>query len=155
MVSKNSDLKTALVLYDEENNKDKQEDFSGKRNKDKGNEIESKYDGVVVYNMLLTGFDAPRLKRLYLLREIREHSLLQTLARVNRPYKKMKYGYIVDFVDITEEYEATNQRYLDELRKDILDLDAGQDTIEMFMDVAKVKKQIQEIENAFLLYGQY
>lgn len=148
----NSDLKTALVLYDEEDNKDKQEEFRGKRNKDKGNQIESRYDGVVVYNMLLTGFDAPRLKRLYLLREIREHSLLQTLARVNRPYKKMKYGYIVDFVDITEEYNATNQRYLDELRKDILDLDAGQDTVEMFVDVAKVKKQIQDIENVLFVY---
>lgn len=148
----NTNFKTALVLYDEENNKDKQEEFRGKRNKDNNNEIESKYDGVVVYNMLLTGFDAPRLKRLYLLREIREHSLLQTLARVNRPYKKMKYGYIVDFVDITEEYEATNQRYLDELKKDILDEDAGQDTIDMFIDVAKVKKQIQEIENVLFIY---
>jgi len=148
----NSDLKTALVLYDEEDNKDKQEEFRGKRNKDKGNAIESKYDGVVVYNMLLTGFDAPRLKRLYLLREIREHSLLQTLARVNRPYKLMKYGYIVDFVDITEEYEATNQRYLEELRKDILDLDVGQDTLQMFVDVAKVKKQIAQIENQLFKY---
>lgn len=148
----NTEFKTALVLYDEENNKEKQEEFRGKRNKDNNNQIESKYDGVVVYNMLLTGFDAPRLKRLYLLREIREHSLLQTLARVNRPYKKMKYGYIVDFVDITEEYEATNQRYLDELKKDILDEEAGQDTVEMFIDVAKVKTQIQEIENTLFIY---
>jgi type I restriction enzyme R subunit len=148
----NSDLKTALVLYDEEDNKDKQEEFRGKRNKDNNNAIESKYNGVIVYNMLLTGFDAPRLKRLYLLREIREHSLLQTLARVNRPYKKMKYGYIVDFVDITEEYESTNQRYLDELRKDILDLDAGEDTVEMFVDVVKIKKQIELIENQLFIY---
>lgn len=150
--AKNSELKTALVLYDEQNNKEKQEEFRGKRNKDKVNVIESKYDGVVVYNMLLTGFDAPRLKRLYLLREIREHSLLQTLARVNRPYKLMKYGYIVDFVDITEEYEATNKRYLDELRKDILDLEVGQDTVEMFVDVAKVKQQISNIENQLFRY---
>jgi type I restriction enzyme, R subunit len=148
----NSDLKTALVLYDEENNKDKQEEFRGKRNLENGNKIESRYDGVVVYNMLLTGFDAPRLKRLYLLREIREHSLLQTLARVNRPYKDMKYGYIVDFVDITEEYEATNQRYLEELRKDILDLDVANDTNEIFIDVSKVKEQIKRLENILFKY---
>lgn len=148
----NSELKTALVLYDEENNKENQEEFRGKRNKENGNKLESKLDGVVVYNMLLTGFDAPRLKRLYLLREIKEHSLLQTLARVNRPYKKLKYGYIVDFVDITEEYEATNERYLEELRKDILDLDIEQDTTEMFVDVAKIKQQIKEVKGRLFVY---
>src|SRR5699024_5860602 len=81
----NSELKTALVLYDEENNKEKQGDFRGIRSEENPDIVESKYQGVVVYNMLLTGFDAPRLKRLYLLRRIKDHSLLQTLARVNRP----------------------------------------------------------------------
>src|SRR5699024_8617182 len=112
----NSNLKTALVLYDEENNKEKQEEFRGKKSMEIPGVIESGLHGVVVYNMLLTGFDAPRLKRLYLLRRIKDHSLLQTLARVNRPYKDMKYGYVVDFVDITEEYEQTNQRYIEELK---------------------------------------
>lgn len=149
--NKNSSLKTALVLYDEENNKEKQEEFRGKRNRDKSNVIESKYDGVVVYNMLLTGFDAPRLKRLYLLREIKEHSLLQTLARVNRPYKNMKYGYIVDFVDITEQYEETNRRYLQELRSDIIE-DENNDVSNMLVDVNKVKEKIQTIENKLFVY---
>src|SRR5699024_209014 len=62
----NSELKTALVLYDEENNKEKQGDFRGIRSEENPDIVESKYQGVVVYNMLLTGFDAPRLKRLYL-----------------------------------------------------------------------------------------
>lgn len=147
----NSSLKTALVLYDEDDNKDKQEEFRGKRNKEKGNKIESKFDGVIVFNMLLTGFDAPRLKRLYLLRQIKEHSLLQTLARVNRPYKDMKYGYVVDFVDITEQYEETNRRYLEELRADIVEDDSN-DVEEMFVDVEKVKEKIQVIENKLFTY---
>ena len=46
-----------------------------------------KIDILFVYNMLLTGFDAKRLKKLYLGRVIREHNLLQALTRVNRPYK--------------------------------------------------------------------
>ena len=52
--------------------------------------------------MLLTGFDAPRLKKLYLGRSLDGHDLLQALTRVNRPYKDFKYGYVVDFVDIKE-----------------------------------------------------
>ncbi|MFP3886284.1 type I restriction endonuclease [Priestia filamentosa] len=148
----NSDLKTALVLYDEENNKEKQEEFRGKRNENNPNMIESEYQGVIVYNMLLTGFDAPRLKRLYLLRRIREHSLLQTLARVNRPYKKMRYGYIVDFVDITEEYEETNRRYLEELRDDIADEDGQADVDDMFVDVEEVKKQLKALNNKLFIY---
>ncbi|MGV3115913.1 type I restriction endonuclease [Clostridium baratii] len=146
----NSNLKTALILYDEEDNKAKQEEFRGKKNKETGN-IESKYDIVIVFNMLLTGFDAPRLKRLYLLRQIKEHSLLQTIARVNRPYKNMKYGYIVDFVDITEAYEDTIKRYLAELKEDIQDVDSD-DVEELFVNPEKVRENIRSIENKLFAY---
>jgi type I restriction enzyme, R subunit len=149
---KNSNYKTALVLYDEDYNKEKQEEFRGKRDQDNPKFIQSKYQGVVVYNMLLTGFDAPRLKRLYLLRRIREHSLLQTLARVNRPYKDMRYGYVVDFVDITEEYEETNRKYLEELRNDIADEDGQADVEDMFVDVEQVKKQVKSLNNKLFIY---
>lgn len=148
----NSELKTALVLYDEDYNKENQEEFRGKKNKDNPNTLESKLHGVVVYNMLLTGFDSPRLKRLYLLRKIKEHSLLQTLARVNRPYKNMKYGYVVDFVDITEEYEETNRRYLEELRADIADEDDKADIKDMIVDVGKVKEKVKELKNKLFIY---
>lgn len=148
----NSNLKTALVLYDEENNKEKQEEYRGKKNKETG-KVESAYAGVIVYNMLLTGFDAPRLKRLYLLRQIKDHSLLQTLARVNRPYKNMKYGYVVDFVDITENYEETNRRYLEELKDDIKDEnDDLEDVSDMFVDPVKIRKNIKQIENNLFNY---
>jgi len=147
----NSDLKTCLILDKEENNSAKQEDFRGKKNKNAG-KVESNYDGMIVFQMCITGFDAPRLKRLYLLRTIKEHSLLQTLARVNRPYKKMRYGYIVDFVDITEQYEETNRRYLEELKKDIADEDDVTDVNGMFVDVAKVKENIKDIENKLFIY---
>jgi type I restriction enzyme R subunit len=148
----NSGLKTALVLFDEDYNKENQEEFRGKRSEDNPNVIESKYHGVVVYNMLLTGFDAPRLKRLYLLRRIKDHSLLQTLARVNRPYKNMRYGYVVDFVDITEEYEETNRRYLEELRDDIADEEGQSDVEDMFVDVGEIKKQLKSLNNKLFIY---
>ena len=74
-------------------------------------------DFLIVYQMLQTGFDAPRLKKLYLNRNVRAHNLLQTLTRVNRPYKDQKYGYVVDFADIEEEYEKTNGQYQHELEE--------------------------------------
>lgn len=76
-------------------------------------------DILVVYQMLLTGFDAPRLKKLYLGRVIKEHNLLQALTRVNRPYKRMRYGYVVDFADIRAAFDKTNQAYLRELQAEL------------------------------------
>lgn len=149
---KNSNLKTALVLFDEDNNKEKQEEFRGKKSIKNPGVLESGLEGVVVYNMLLTGFDAPRLKRLYLLRKIKDHSLLQSLARVNRPYKDMKYGYVVDFVDITEDYEQTNQRYIEELKADIADEKDNSDIEDMFVDVDVVKEQVKELNNRLFRY---
>lgn len=74
-------------------------------------------DVLIVNQMLLTGFDAPRLKKLYLGRSLDGHDLLQALTRVNRPYKDFKYGYVVDFVDIKENFDSTNDRYLRELNR--------------------------------------
>ena len=82
---------------------------------------EGNVDILVVFKMLLTGFDAPRLKKLYLGRKIKEHNLLQALTRVNRPYGKIRYGYIVDFADIQAEFDKTNQAYLNELREELGD----------------------------------
>lgn len=74
-------------------------------------------DILIVFNMLLTGFDAPRLKRVYLGRKLKDHTLLQAITRVNRTYKDMKYGYLVDFADIKQNFEDTNNAYLSELQK--------------------------------------
>jgi type I restriction enzyme R subunit len=59
-------------------------------------------DFLIVNAMLLTGFDAPRLKKLYLMRKLDGHNLLQALTRVNRPYRDFKMGYVVDFANIKE-----------------------------------------------------
>ena len=80
-------------------------------------------DILVVHQMLTTGYDVNRLKKMYLLRNAKEHTLLQTISRVNRPYKSpagktYQYGYIVDFVDISEEYDRTIEMYLKEIEAD-------------------------------------
>lgn len=100
-----------------------------------------KIDLLFVYNMLLTGFDAKRLKKLYLGRVIRKHNLLQALTRVNRPYKDFRYGYVVDFADIRKEFDATNKAYFDELQDEL------GDELEHYSNLFKTAEEIaQEIE---------
>src|SRR5690606_39051055 len=100
-------VKSAVLILDKHGTKEERkkwvEDFK-----------DGKIDFLFVYNMLLTGFDDKRLKKLYLGRVIKRHNLLQTLTRVNRTYKNFKYGYVVDFADIRAEFDATNKAYFDE-----------------------------------------
>lgn len=92
---------------------------------DRKDQVEAFKDGHIdflfVYNMLLTGFDAPRLKKLYIGRVIKAHNLLQTLTRVNRTYKDFRYGFVVDFADIQKEFDKTNQDYFNELQSELGD----------------------------------
>ena len=127
-------MKTAaLILHDigtKEERKTQVENFKA-----------GKIDLLFVYNMLLTGFDAKRLKKLYLGRVIRKHNLLQALTRVNRTYKDFRYGYIVDFADISKEFDATNKAYFDELQSEL------GDELEHYSNLFKSKIEIeQEIE---------
>jgi type I restriction enzyme R subunit len=64
----------------------------------------------IVCDMLLTGFDAPILQTMYLDKGMRDHTLLQALARVNRPYKDIKgSGLILDYFGVFEDLnEALN-----------------------------------------------
>ena len=126
-----NDIKTAaLILHDI----DDKEIRKGYVDKFKDGNI----DILFVYNMLLTGFDAPRLKKLYIDREIKEHNLLQTLTRVNRPYNDFKYGYVVDFADIRTEFNKANKAYWEELQ-----LELG-DEIDKFSNIFKTEEEIKE-----------
>ncbi len=115
-----SKLKTGLVITDVDDaaqskaNKNNQEDFRDTLSPDM----------LIVNFMLTTGYDVKRLKKMYLLRGPHAQSLLQTISRVNRPYKSpsgkvYNYGYIVDFVDIEDEYNSTIESYIKELEADL------------------------------------
>lgn len=107
-------------------------------------------DFLIVYNMLLTGFDAPRLKKLYLGRLIKDHNLLQALTRVNRPYGGHRYGYVVDFADIRKEFDKTNKAYFDELQAEL------GDEFEQYANIFKTPEEIAanlaEIKEKLFLY---
>jgi len=96
--------------------------------------------------MLLTGFDAKRLKKLYIGRVIKSHNLLQALTRVNRTYKEFRYGYVVDFADIQGEFDKTNQAYFNELQAELGD--EMEHYSNLFMSPAEIEEQIGEIKDA-------
>ncbi len=111
---------------------------------------EGKTDFLFVYNMLLTGFDAKRLKKLYIGRLIKDHNLLQTLTRVNRPYKNFRYGFVVDFADIRKEFDATNKAYFDELQLELGD--EMKTYSNLFASKEEIEKEIQEIKETLYHY---
>ncbi|MEP6606366.1 MAG: type I restriction enzyme endonuclease domain-containing protein, partial [Nitrosospira sp.] len=55
---------------------------------------------LIVCDMLITGFDAPVEQVMYIDKKIREHTLLQAIARVNRVAKGKKRGYVVDYIGL-------------------------------------------------------
>lgn len=113
-------------------------------------------DLLIVYSMLLTGFDAPRLKKLYLCRVIRAHNLLQTLTRVNRPYKDFHMGYVVDFADISDEFEQTNEHYLAELKNEYqngIDDSDGNVFTSLFVSRDELEQHINQIQENLKNYN--
>ncbi|MBA3285143.1 MAG: type I restriction endonuclease subunit R [Nitrosopumilus sp.] len=135
-------ISAALILHDVDTKqirKDNQSDFK-----------QGKIDLLIVYNMLLTGFDAKRLKKMYLTRVVKEHNLLQTLTRVNRPYKSFKYGYVVDFADIRKEFDKTNKEYFKELQAELGDEVKAYSNL--FKSAEEIDKEIAEIKEKLFLY---
>lgn len=130
---KREKLTAALILHDENDKTIRKELIKAYKT--------GKIDILFVYNMLLTGFDVKRLKKLYLARVIQDHNLLQTLTRVNRPYKKYEYGYVVDFADISQAFDRTNQLYFDELQNQL------GDDVQFYTNLFKSEEEIrQELE---------
>ena len=147
----NSHLKAGLILSDFEDKETRKQivkDF--KKN--------MTIDILIVFNMLLTGFDAPRLKRLYFGRKLRDHNLLQAITRVNRPYKDMRYGFLIDFADIKENFDETNEAYLHELNRfnDVTETGEGNATdtySQVIEDKEEILNQMKEIRQTLFDYS--
>ncbi|MFP6148854.1 type I restriction endonuclease [Helicobacter pylori] len=129
-------LKSSLILHDEQEVKEKIHSFKHENT-----------DIVFVFNMLLTGFDLPNLKHLYIHRELKDHNLLQALARVNRSYNNMSFGYLIDFVGIQENFDKTTDDYLKELNQfNQSDSNIKDNLKDMFADRKTLEK---DIKNAY------
>ena len=68
-------------------------------------------DILIVCSKLLTGFDAPICRVLYIDKELKEHGLLQAIARTNRLYEGKDYGLIVDYRGLIEKLDAAMDLY--------------------------------------------
>ncbi|TWI61756.1 type I restriction enzyme R subunit, partial [Desulfobotulus alkaliphilus] len=66
---------------------------------------------LIVVDKLLTGFDAPRNAVLYLCRMLREHTLLQAIARVNRLHESKEFGFIIDYASVLGELDKALTMY--------------------------------------------
>ena len=146
-----SSFKVGLILHDSDDKETRKQivkDF--KKN--------MTVDILIVFNMLLTGFDAPRLKRLYFGRKLKDHNLLQAITRVNRPYKNNRYGYVIDFADIKQNFAETNEAYLRELNRfsDPAEIGEGVEIIDTFGQVIEDKEalilQMKEVRQALFNY---
>ena len=145
-----SSFKVGLILHDSDDKETRKQiikDF--KKN--------MTVDILIVFNMLLTGFDAPRLKRLYFGRKLRDHNLLQAITRVNRPYKENRYGYIIDFADIKSNFERTNEAYMRELNRfnDPEETGAGNETDtfqQVIEDPEALVQQMREVRQVLFNY---
>ncbi|MGL2503478.1 DEAD/DEAH box helicase family protein [Helicobacter pylori] len=135
-------LKSSLILHDEQEVKEKIHSFKHEDT-----------DIVFVFNMLLTGFDLPSLKRLYIHRELKDHNLLQALARVNRSYNNMAFGYLIDFVGIKENYDKTTDDYLKELNQfNQSDSNIKDNLKDIFADRKTLEKDIKNAYNDLFDY---
>lgn len=109
-------------------------------------------DLLIVNNMLLTGFDAHRLKRLYLGRKLKDHNLLQALTRVNRPYKQMQFGYVVDFADIQDNFDQINDAYARELNQFGTGVEGTSMTETVLVTAQEVKQIMQGVQEVLFDY---
>jgi type I restriction enzyme R subunit len=133
----------ALILHDAGTKEEREQQIADFKS--------GKIDFLFVYNMLLTGFDAPRLKKLYVTRVIKAHNLLQALTRVNRTYKSFRYGYVVDFADIQREFDKTNRDYFNELQNELGD--EMQHYSNLFKSKEEIDQDISTIKEVLFRYN--
>ena len=107
--------------------------FGDETNMTKGGK--KQYDNtafLIVSDMLLTGYDAPILQTLYLDKVLKEHNLLQAIARVNRTRTGKSAGFVVDYVGITEHLVHALEIFSGDLEpSDVMtDIEAEKTTLE-------------------------
>lgn len=123
-------LKTAVVVSSEGTNERAEitkarksaQEINAIGNFKKGFDYDKPETGIaflIVCDMLLTGFDAPIEQVMYIDKKIREHNLLQTIARVNRVRKGKKRGFIVDYIGLAHHLREALSIYAEEDQDDV------------------------------------
>jgi len=71
----------------------------------------SNFKIAIIVDMWLTGFDVPFLDTIYIDKPIRQHSLIQTISRVNRVYEGKEAGLVVDYIGIKSNMNVALKKY--------------------------------------------
>ena len=106
-------------------------------------------DILIVVDKLLTGFDAPKASVLYLDKQIREHNLLQAIARVNRLCEGKDCGYIVDYRGLMGELDKALNMYKDAGLEGFDEEDIQKSVYKIDAKVDELHESYQELENVF------
>jgi type I restriction enzyme R subunit len=97
------------------------ENFKRRFNYDEPEKTNTGIAFLVVCDMLLTGFDAPNEQVMYIDKKVKDHNLLQTIARVNRVARGKNRGYIVDYIGLTDHLKEALSIYAADDQKDLFD----------------------------------
>ena len=96
---------------------------------------------LIVCDKLLTGFDAPVESVMYLDKPLKEHSLLQAIARTNRVYDaKKKHGLIVDYIGVSRRLDEALESY------------RGEDVVNVMRDLGELRSELKAAHRAVLAY---
>ena len=104
-------------------------------------------DLLIVVDKLLTGFDAPRASTLYIDKQLKEHNLLQAIARVNRLYDGKDYGYIIDYRGLLGELDEALTSYASLSGFDPEDLSGA--VIDVRSEIIKAKTYYTHLDELF------
>ena len=100
---------------------------------------------IIVQSMLLTGFDAPNEQVMYLDRPLKDHTLLQAIARTNRPYPNKECGIIIDYCGILKNLKTALNFDENDITDCLIDFDKLKEQLPKFL--AEFKEIYSESEN--------
>ena len=117
-IKKHPDAPSVVVVISGSKHKDPEEFWEHLRSKHELEELLSNFKNperdpkmIIVVDMLLTGFDVPCLHTMYFDKPMKDHSLIQAIARVNRVFKDKPGGLIVDYIGIADNLKKSLNRY--------------------------------------------
>jgi type I restriction enzyme R subunit len=106
-------------------------------------------DLLIVVDKLLTGFDAPKAGYLYIDKELKEHNLLQAIARVNRLYDGKDFGFIIDYRGLLGELDKALTTYSS--LSGFNEKDIASAVIDIKEEIARVKTHYTNLQELFLV----
>lgn len=111
--------------------------------------INGDIDILIVVDKLLTGFDAPKASTLYLDKQIKEHNLLQAIARVNRLCDGKDYGYIVDYRGLLGELDKALTMYKEAGLEDFEESDINNTVYYIDTEIDKLFDTYEQLKDIF------